>query len=225
MIGWIILSIIGGLLLITLFLLCCSIIAYVDYKDEFTVKVKYLFLTLYPTKPKKTKKTKTKKPKKIKAKKPKKIAQTEKSFPQKVAKESGMAAFAKDLRKANKRSFDFEMFKLIYDSAKPAMRKLVGKTRVTNLQLNCIIGGDDAAKIALTYGFQSAAISGGLAWLNEVLTLKVKKVNVTADFAKPETELTMKCRVKIRAGAALMCLLQYIINTAKSQSKQPIKEN
>jgi hypothetical protein len=223
-IGWIILSVIGGLLLIVTFLLCCSVTAHIDYKDDFKVKVKYLFFKIYP---KKSKKKKIKYKKK-KQKLTKKIEQKQ-SITSRVAKESGMASFAKDISKANERSFDFQMLKLIYDSAKPAMRNFIGKLRVTNVQLNCIVGGDDAAKIALTYGFQSAAVSAGLAWLNEVLTLKIKKVDVTADFNKPETELTMKCKIKIRVGAAVICMLQFIIRTAKNsksnpkQSKKPIK--
>jgi hypothetical protein len=195
----------------------------IDYNNDFTVKVKYLFFTLYPKKSKKAKKKHRKRIGKKVARKKKRLSeklekkmQDKQSLTARIAKDSGLDKVAEDIKKGNSRSFDFEMFKLIYDSAKPPLRKLIGKTRVEKLCLNCVIGGDDAAKVALTYGFQSAAISGGLAWLNEVLILKVKKVSVTADFSKEKTDLRLQCRVRIKVATLAGCLLQYAINTAKN---------
>jgi hypothetical protein len=222
------LSVIGGLLLLILFLLSCSVTAYINYTDDFRIKVRYLFFTFYPNPDKiKNKSDKKKQKEKVRQKKQMKANPTKpvkKTFVQRVVKESGLDEVVNDISKANKRSFDFEMFKLIYDSAKPAVRRLVRQMKVQDLQLDCVIGGNDAAKVALTYGFQSAAISAGLAWLNEVLTLKIKKVNVTADFEKEQTEMSLSCRVRIRVGSALSCMLGYIINTAKNSNKSNKKE-
>jgi len=209
-IGWIILIVVGGLLLLVLFLLCCSVIVHVEYNKDFSAKAKYLFVTLYDT-------DSPPKPKKKKKKKKKKKSKQKKSLPQRVAHESGIAQVADDVKKANKRSFDFEVYKLIYDCAKTPVKRLIKKLRVTNLRIDCIVGGDDAARVAMTYGLQSAAISGGLAWLNEILKLRVKRVNVTADFKSDQTSLHMKCKVKIRVITALVCIVQYFINSYKNK--------
>jgi hypothetical protein len=169
-----------------------------------------------PKKPKKLKKMKkSKKSKKSKKKRnPKKSKK--KSFVEKIKKESGIEQLSDDVQQASKStnaaSFDFEMFKLIYDSAKSPVKRLIQKLRVERLQINCVIGGDNAAKTALTYGFQSAAISAFLAWANEIVTLKTKEVNVSADFAKNKTDLQFKCRVKLRVWAAVVCLIKYVKN-------------
>jgi hypothetical protein len=93
---------------------------------------------------------------------------------------------------------------------------MAAKTKVRGLRLNCVIGGKDAFKTAMTYGFQSAAVSAGLAWLGSIVNLKTKKVSVTADFEKEETEIRMKCTAKLRVGTAVACVLKYMSNTAKN---------
>jgi hypothetical protein len=229
MIGWIILAIIGGLLLLVLILLQFSITAGFEYHGDFTVKVRYLFIKLYPTES--AKKRFKKRVKKRKQKLTGSLARKPQTFTEKVARDTGLDKVARDVsevteagKKTSPAGFDFEMLKLIYDSARPALRKLVGKVRVEKLELYCVIGGDDAAKIALSYGFQSAAISAGLAWLNEVLTLKVKRVNVTADFEKVSTDMRVKCRVKIKAASALICLIQLAIATARNDTQKTVKK-
>ncbi|MCL1789107.1 MAG: hypothetical protein FWG33_01985, partial [Oscillospiraceae bacterium] len=77
--------------------------------------------------------------------------------------------------------------------------------------------GEDAAKIALNYGFQSAAISGGLSWLNEIVTLKIKNVDITADFEKEKTDIRMKCKIKLSVISAVAFFVRYLINSAKNK--------
>ncbi|MCL1904155.1 MAG: hypothetical protein FWF94_07045 [Oscillospiraceae bacterium] len=205
-----VLYIIIAVLLFIGVLLFFSVIAYIDYGDDFSVKVKYLFITLYDSKkPKKQKKKKHKKRETNKNKKQKK------SFAKKLSEGSGIDELAEDVKEGNKRGFDFEMYMLIYDAAKAPIKRLIQKLRVVNLRLNCVIGGDDAAKVALNYGLQSAAVSGGLAWLNQILKLKIKEVNVTADFAKEKTDIQMECRIKLRVISAVVFFIKYLANAAK----------
>jgi len=174
----------GGLVLLIIILLSLSATARVEYNGVFTVKVKYLFFTFYPTKERKKKK---RKPKPEKPEKPKK-----------------------------KMSLDDII--AYYNNAKTPLKRLINKTRVTGFNLVSVIGGDDAATIALTYGLQSAAINGFVAWLKETVILDIKKVSVTADFTKEESETRFKCKVKIRVFTALMCLIQYVNSSAKNKS-------
>ena len=214
------LCIIGGVLVLIGFMLLCSVRAYVEYSGDFSAKVKYLFVTLYdsakPPKAKKKKRT----PKNIEhKKKPKAQAQSpnsKQSFTSRFVNDSGLGAVAADVKKGNKRSFDFEMLKLIYDAAKSPLKRLIRRMRVEKVSIDCIVGGEDAALVALNYGFQSAAVSGGLAWLNEIVTLKVKRVNVVADFAKEKTDIKMKCRVKLRLISAVAFVAGYLLNNVKS---------
>jgi len=213
---WIILAIIGGLIALIAIALSFSISADIEYKGDFSEKVKYLFITLYNSdKPKKSKKKKKTKKKKLKKIKKAKKSNQKKTLIEQAADNSGLSQVADDISKANKQNFDFEMIKLIYDSAKSPVKRLVRKLRITNLRINFTIGGEDAAKTALTYGLQSAATSAFLAWLNATVKLKVKEVNITADFMKDESDLRLKCKIKLRLFPALICLIRYAINTAK----------
>ncbi|MCL1881155.1 MAG: hypothetical protein FWF76_03160 [Oscillospiraceae bacterium] len=136
------------------------------------------------------------------------------TFAQKVSKQSGFSKIVDDVSKANSRSFDFEMFKLIYDSSKKPVKRLISKMKISRLEFDCMVAGDDAFKVALSYGAQSVAISGGLAWLDSILKLKVKRVNVVANFEKTETEIHMKFIAKLKVKTVVFCLIRYIVNTA-----------
>ncbi|MCL2071578.1 MAG: hypothetical protein FWH07_05010 [Oscillospiraceae bacterium] len=217
-----------SLVLLIAILLLFSVTADIKYNGNFSVKAKYLFITLYDskkTKPekkkpkKKDKKDKKKNKNKIKLLNNEKTKSKNKTFGEKVAEDSGIGAIAEDVKKGNKLGFDFEMFKLIYDSVKYPVKRLIRKLRVVNFRLNCVIGGEDAAKVALNYGVQSAVISGGLSWLDEIITLKVKEANITADFTKEQTELQMKCRVKLRLMSAAVFLVRYMLNTVRNNKK------
>jgi hypothetical protein len=160
-------------------------------------------------KPQRLKKRVKKRKKKLK----KRVEDKNKSLTDKVtdfSEKAGISQAVDDVKQANSRSFDFEMYKLIYDSVKLPIKHLIKRTRVTNLRLNCVVATDDAFKTAMTYGFQSAAVSGGLAWVDSILTLRVnrKHISVTADFEKSKTEINMKCKVKVRVITAVLCLLK-----------------
>jgi len=120
-------------------------------------------------------------------------------------------------KKRNNKSLSLENLTQVLNSAKEPVKKLIRKTRVTNLRIKFIIGGDDAAATAINYGLQSALVSGLLAWLDEAVILEVKEVSIKADFTREETERRFKCRVKIRVFTALVCLFGYIGAAAKAK--------
>jgi hypothetical protein len=215
MTGWIILGVVALLILLTVILLFCSVVAVIEYDGDFRARAKYAGFTLFDSKnldspegkPKKAAKSEKQRKKLKKAKKTGTAIAKEKkqSFAKQIMEKSGLDEIVEDVKKANKRSFDFELYKLIYDSMKSPVKHLVSKVRITHLRLVCVVATGDAMKTALLYGAQSAAISGGLAWVSSVMTLKAKEVKVTADFAKEKTEITMKCKVKIRVITAVVC--------------------
>jgi hypothetical protein len=215
----IVLGVAGGLLLLIAFLLSCSVSARVSYDGEFSLRVKYLFVTLFDSAkpPKKPKIKKAKQPKKPPKSKKQPMPTSGGGKPAEGGVGAALGCFVDDVKAANKRSFDFEAAKLIYDAAKSPVQSLIGKTRVEGLRLSCVIGGDCAATVAITYGLQAAAVSAGLEWLRGITRLRVKKVTVTADFSREDTEIRMRCRVRIRVFTALVCLLKYVRNTNKEK--------
>ncbi|MCL2633302.1 MAG: DUF2953 domain-containing protein [Oscillospiraceae bacterium] len=228
MIGWIILIIFGGLTLIIAFLCMLSVRAYIEYKDkQFTATVKYLFITVYPRPEKPEKPQKKQKKQKIKKTKkqikqqpaPDNLETPQPDTPQKPASptEESAKKLVKDVKDANKNKLDLEMIMLLIDSAASPFKKLLHKTRVHNFEVSFIIGGDDAAKIAISYGIHSAAVGVFMVWLREAVRLKVKEVSVTADFNREETMQYFRCVVKIRLFTALVALAHFGIKVYKEK--------
>jgi len=227
MIGWIILAVIGGLTVIIAVLMMCFIKADIEYKGDFTVKARYLFITLYPRPEKSKKKKKSAKPAKLaKQKKQSKPAKQKKQSKTSVASEvkSQVGTLADDLKQANKRSIDWEMSKILLVSSFTPIKRFVRKLRVERVRINCVIGGDDAAKVALTYGLQSAVISSFLAWLKETVRLKTDEVNITADFMREETVQHIRFRVRVRVATVVGALIKFAIDVAKKKAKKKSKK-
>jgi len=179
-----------AVVLAVILLLILPVTVYIEYNGEVGVKVRYLFITFFPNKPKKAKR-----------KKPKKRKKSEKS------------------EKKPKKKLGFSEIRQIYENAKAPVKKLINSTRV-GLSLVFVIGGEDAAKVAISYGIQSALVNGALAFLKEAVILEVKQISITADFMKEESYRFFKCSVRIRVITAIICLLQYVSASAKSKSKQ-----
>ncbi|MDR0197174.1 MAG: DUF2953 domain-containing protein [Oscillospiraceae bacterium] len=208
----IILCVFGGLVLLIAFLLSLSIKAYIEYKDGFTVKVKYWFITLYPRPVKKAASLNRKN----------KSKQTEKpggaSLFDKTAKKTGLEKFASDVKKTEKRDMDFAAIMRAFDNAKLPLKRFIRKLRVERLRIVFAVGGEDAAKIAVSYGLQSAAAGAFLAWLDEIVILQIDEVNITADFLRGETKQEFSCRVRARLFTAVVSVVRYSVKAAKSDS-------
>ncbi|MCL1831673.1 MAG: hypothetical protein FWG45_02030 [Oscillospiraceae bacterium] len=201
---WVVIAAVGIPVLLLVVILSASVKAKVTYSGDFRVKVKYLGLTVFDSDtPPKPEKRKPKRSKHEPSPPERSQSQPEPSLTQRLSERSGVTQLAQDVSQANSRSFDFEMFKVIYDSMTTPLKRVAGKVKVRGLRLSCIVGGDDAFTIALTYGAQSAAISALLTWLNQILSLKVKQVTVAADFDSEKTQINMKFKAKLRVGTVV----------------------
>ncbi|MDR0222540.1 MAG: hypothetical protein LBI38_03255 [Oscillospiraceae bacterium] len=212
MIGCIILGVVGGLALLAALLLSLSVKADIEYENGFTVRVRYGFITLYPRPEKKKKPPRQKKIKAGKA-----PPSSGGSLLARTAEKTGIDKFADDVKKKGGRDFSFEKIKAAYDGAKAPLKRFIQKLRVEKLWINCVVGGDDAAKIALSYGAQSAVINAFLAWLKETVRLQIAEVRITADFLKEETEQRFKCRVRTRLFTAFVSVVQYAVKSVKTK--------
>lgn len=126
---------------------------------------------------------------------------------------------SEDNHKAN---FDFETIKGMIDSASPPIKRLLRKIRVNDVYIDIVAGGEDSAKVALTYGTLYAVICPILEWLKSVITFKVEELNIEADFEKEKTDYFVHAKAKLRLSTALGCaiwlLFRFIRNSAKSQT-------
>ncbi len=122
----------------------------------------------------------------------------------------------------HKANFDFETIKGMIDSASLPIKRLFRKIRVNDVYIDIVAGGEDSAKVALTYGTLYAVICPILEWLKSVITFKVEELNIEADFEKEKTDYFVHAKAKLRLSTALGCaiwlLFRFIRNSVKSQT-------
>lgn len=187
--GWIIFgAIAAGFAL----LLCCSIVLHVRYDDTLGEQMEdKLLLTvgfagfhypLYPVRehPKKRKKKKAKRSSSSKAK------------PQP----------AKKKEKGNVNETIELIVELLYAMGKP-LRVAMRRLRFRQVSIEVMVGGDDAAEIAVNYGKISALVYGGMAALRNALNIRVKRIAVSCHFLQPETAERISFCLKIRLAAIM----------------------
>ena len=80
--------------------------------------------------------------------------------------------------------------------------------RVTGLKAWIVVGGDDAAEIALNYGKLSGVVHGSLAALRNLIPVRVKRIDLFCDFCSSETRQQIDFKVKIRIGILLWTALR-----------------
>lgn len=115
---------------------------------------------------------------------------------------------------------------LILSASKP-IKRLISHIRVSNFYLFITASGEDAAQAAMNYGKINWLVHTALAVLYNTVKLNVKKIDITADFTSGKTEYELSCKVKLRLGTAIGCVLWFLFRTAKLylkiNSKNPNK--
>lgn len=233
MTGWIIF---GSILLVIIFLFTRSVTVTAVYDKNPEITVKYLFLTLFrlPPKAKRKKKRKRKKTEEIKAEPISETVGEEKSEgeaePPTEGTESNQKAKAPEngntAPKAVKpkpgfslSNINLEMIKDFVDSASPPIKRLFKKIKVRDLYIDYVVGSDDAAKTAIKYGSLCAAVYSVLKWLTLYFDVKVKEVNIEADFKAPKDDIFVYTKVKMRVSTALGCVLWLAVRVLRTYLK------
>ena len=110
----------------------------------------------------------------------------------------------------------------------PPLREMLRKIYVTDLYIDSVVGGSDAAVIAITYGLQSAAINGTLAALGEYISIDAKEVHIEADFSGNArtngTDFFAHCKVRARTFRLVRLALQLYRLILKDSSKKQNKK-
>lgn len=216
MTGWIIF---GCVVLFLIILFRQSVTVTVDYENRLDVKVKFLFFTIYPTKPKK------KKPKKEKKQKKKKSDNvTEEKVSDSAEKSEDVAPDASDSadkpeadtekadgkKEKKKKKFTLDDVQMIMDyveSAWPPVKKLFKKIRWYDVYVDWVVASDDAAKTALMYGGICSFLYPFFKWLTTYFTAHVKEVSVEPDFSKEKQDIFIYFVLKLRLSTALACII------------------
>ncbi len=223
MTGWIIF---GCIALFLIILFRQSITVTVDYENKLDIKVKFLFFTIYPAKPKKKKKPKKEKKKKSEAdKKPVKTeeAAEEKTAEQGADKEAPQEAEAPDGKKKKskkkKLNIDIEMIMDYVKNAWPPVKKLFKKIRWYDIYIDWVVASDDAAKTALQYGGICAFLYPFFEWLTTYFTAHVKEVHIEPDFSKEKQDVFIYFVLKLRLSTALACVIWLAWRVLKTYMK------
>ena len=104
------------------------------------------------------------------------------------------------------------------------------KIRVSRMELQLTMAGDDPCDLAVNYGRASAAMGALLAGLNRVFVIKKQRVNLGCDFDAEEMTVFARLDVTITLGRALVLLTRYgvrglktYLDITKQQSVKPTK--
>lgn len=192
--GWII---VGAIFVVILLLSLGRVTVIFDYKDDLILTVKYLFIPIMKIpadKPKKEKKPK-------KAKKSAKKT-TEPDNPEKTEEKPKKKPALADI---------LEVAKLAVNSVGKPLKKIVKRTIIAHLSLNISVGGEDAAKTAISFGATNFAVGSALGWLDTFFTLKKPDdINITADFASEETKIDCYCEIKLVLAAGIAFFFTFV---------------
>jgi hypothetical protein len=199
-------------------LLSLPLVFIVDYQNQAEIKVRLLFFDLFSDKkPKKNKKKRIKSRHRhrssVKAKAPVKTQATM----QKVSESTQTPPKKKKLEK-NIPDLDINLIKMLIDSVANPFKKLIKRIKVTELYIDSITGGSDAAAAAFNFGVQNAAIYSLIAWLKAISTVKVERVNIQPDFLSEDSVFILHCKVKIKIGTVIACALAFFFKFLKLKS-------
>lgn len=109
--------------------------------------------------------------------------------------------------KKDKPNPDLDLIINCVNAAKPYVKKLFKKIRIYDVFAEIVVGGDDAAKTALSYGVHCAAVNGFIAFLKNNVSFKAKKIDIKADFDLEKTDYYIYGKVKLRLSTLLSCLI------------------
>lgn len=170
------LAIAGGVLLLLFLLLITPVRADISFSEEFSLDVKYLFITLHLL-PAKEKEAKEEAPKEKGEKPSGKIKA--------ILKKQGFSGFLQAL---------YEAVTLAVSTSK----KLLSRLKLKRFDLYmCLGGGDDAAQSAMLYGKVSGAVYSACGVLFGLFSCKKKAVTVDLDYNQKENLVNFSGRISI----------------------------
>ena len=233
--GWLIFI---DILLIIVLALMLSVTVNVHLNDETRIKIRYAGITIFSVSPEDEKHKKQKKNKEKQKKSPDdksdNISADNENPVQNTESTADKAKESKKTHKVGKKADNngndgllsklglsgdigetIEFVKQLVESASKPIKRLISHIRVSNFYLFITASGEDAAQAAMNYGKINWLVHTALAVLYNTVKLNVKKIDITADFTSGKTEYELSCKVKLRLGTAIGCVLWFLFRTAK----------
>jgi len=117
---------------------------------------------------------------------------------------------------------------IIKSVAKPS-KNLLKRIRITSLSLQMTVCAEDADETGIRFGQICTGIYALLGHLDQLLTLKVKKVEIRPDFVSDQAQYDIFFKVKLRLfhilGSGFSMIFNLLANTNKMKNeKQDLKE-
>ncbi len=233
--GWLIFI---DILLIIVLALMLSVTVNVHLNDETRIKIRYAGITIFSVSPENEKQKKQKKNKEKQKKSPDdksdNISVVNENPVQNTESTADKAKESKKTHKVEKKADNngnngllsklglsgdtgetIEFVKQLISSASKPVKRLISHIRVNNFYLFITASGEDAAQAAMNYGKINWIVYTAIAVLYEAVKLDVKKIDISADFNSGKTEYELSCKVKLRLGTAIGCVLWFLFRTAK----------
>ncbi len=83
------------------------------------------------------------------------------------------------------------------------IRRFLRRTTIADFNLQISVGAPDAAKTALLFGHVNTAVFTAVALVDELFTLRVRRVDVSADFVSGKSDARLSLKVRLVPLAAL----------------------
>lgn len=116
---------------------------------------------------------------------------------------------------------------LVVSLVKDHLRKLVRKIRIYKLELNMLVGGEDAAQTAITYGQVNAAVYSAYGLAGRVFNMAQPKIDIRPCFTSEESDIFFELRARLLPlfliRYAVFAAAQFLVRVLRRGAKA--KEN
>lgn len=176
------LYILAGLLLVIALILLLPVSVFIDYKDVFSLKVKFFGFKVF----------------KADNQSDKPQQKTENESVPKEKKENKVKSSFEILK--DKKGFSGavkEVFKFIADCLKH-VGKFLKTVKFRKVEFNLTVATEDAAKTAIEYGALCTAVYPTLSFFNSISNVKYKRINVNSDFTTDKGSFDFSLIIKLQ---------------------------
>ncbi len=206
---WIVLL---DILLIIVIALFMSVTVQARFGEKTELKIKYAGITVFSLQPQ-TEKDRKKASEKAEKKKAEKAQKAAKKAEEK--KERKKAESEKSKKPKRTLEENLELIRDLVGSASRPIKRLFRHIRVTDVNADITVSGDDAAAAALNYGKMCVLITSVLTVLDGAVRLSVDNIELGVDFQSGRSVYDIGLKVSLRISTALGCAVWFLFRMIK----------
>ncbi|MCL2109149.1 MAG: hypothetical protein FWH20_07375 [Oscillospiraceae bacterium] len=140
--------------------------------------------------------------------------------PEKPLRDSVKTGSPKKGIRKNIPEIDMKLIRMLLDSFAHPFKRLLKRVKITELYIDSVVGGDDAAKAAINFGLQNAAIYSAVAWLKSISSVRTERISIRADFMREDGEFFLHCKVRIKIGTVVVCGLLFLLKVMRYKARE-----